>query len=322
MSPPSLSFDITKLLEQDLKEAWHVGRENEHRWNQKLAWATYDRYLTLIDGPDFYIDVEKLWNKPAAMYFEQSAQFGCHKEDRGHPCIELLFITTIYEAWRFQCGDQINIEFDHFTLQDIVEAHKRLSQFAKEHQSEDKNYRLQKTYPEVIMVCDRHEFGASQMKGGHRNLRKVAEHQTVLVVRTSHNESISFAKLMPHALPLERSDVCADLAVRVSFSIAIAFFVALERDMGEPQGSNSKDYDDKLSKQDVPDGFDRIVNKHPETWITAVLAKAEKGNPEYDILSDMEKAIKRVEACAAGKACPEYGLELDEWSRKWKSSYD
>jgi hypothetical protein len=205
--------------------------------------------------------VRKAWNKTTAFYFEQGAQT-TYLEGKGYMCIARRYIASIYEASRVQCGESLNIEFGHFlanpiritaqgprNIREIVAVHQEICNFAKSHHSSDENYYIQKSYPDVIFVCDRDDTFVEEDWDVVRSLREIALRQTVLVVRISSSEHASLAKLVPHALPLDRADADDLEVVRVSLWIAISYFVDLEKQMEEPQSQKSPIYDDKLNVQ-------------------------------------------------------------------------
>jgi hypothetical protein len=112
-------------------------------------------------------------------------------------------MASIYEAWRFKCGEHLNIEFGHFlanpvrittrgpqTLRQIVAVHQEICDFAKTHHSPDENYHTQESYTEVIVVCDRDDNRPSMDRSVEEalkveSLREMALQQTVLIVRTT-----------------------------------------------------------------------------------------------------------------------------------------
>jgi hypothetical protein len=106
--------------------------------------------------------------------------------------------------------------------------------------------------------------------------------------------------------------------------------LAVHKEMEQPRSGRLPVYDNSLNVHTTPQSFDRIVNKLPETWSTAVMARAKQDG--YDFISypkterrecpdDIEKAVMKIKAKATGEPC-HYDLELDEWDRRWKPGYD
>jgi hypothetical protein len=133
-----------------------------------------------------------------------------------------------------------------------------------------------------------------------------------------------------HALPLDRTDAEGLDIIRTSLSIAVEYFVGLEKEMEQPRSGRLPVYDNNLNVHTTPQSFDRIVNKLPKTWSTAVMARAKQDG--YDFMSypkterrgfpdDIEKAVMRIKTKATREPC-HYDLELDEWDRRWKPGYD
>lgn len=320
-------------IEQGLTNAWHFQREAVFRWERKVIWSTVDSYLTVLDdstvSPGQYIRRD-LFNKPTAVYFEQSAQFGCYNEERGYPCISRIDMAATYEAWRARCGDEFDMEYGHYlanpvritkrgpkSLSEIVEAHQALCNIAKERGLEDDNYRIQASYPSVIIVFD-HEKKLGRDEDGRINLRKVAEQSSVLVMRTGSSSGIevSLDDLDPHALPLERADAENMDVRRVPLAVAVDFIVSLE---ARTKDNRIHKYDDKLCRHDFPKGVDRAVRIHPQTWVAALMAERTKVGSEMP--HDVSEAIQRIEARNAGVPC-DWDFEHMDWQSNLKSGHD
>jgi hypothetical protein len=75
------------------------------------------------------------------------------------------------------------------TLGEITQLHQEICAFAKEYEPEDEKYRMHRSYPQVLLVCDRLPSShAAEEDDGSIKLRKVAQEQTVLVVKSSLRE--------------------------------------------------------------------------------------------------------------------------------------
>ncbi|KAF1851618.1 uncharacterized protein K460DRAFT_270540 [Cucurbitaria berberidis CBS 394.84] len=334
---PSTSPDpIERLLEEDLETAWHFQREAVLRNNLKIIWSPVDSYLTVLKSGVFptHRPCRDMFNKPTAFYFEQSAQCGRYDNIHGYPCIQRIFIASMFEAWRARCGDMLNIEFGHFlanpvritkqgpqTLGEIAVAHRALCDMAQEKGVGDVKHKILESYPVIILICDQEIKTVGMDEDGLINLRKLAEEMTVLVMHTGTSlpSPITLEGLEPHALPLDRSDAHGIEVRRVPIKIAVDFIVGLENRTRGPQKEQAHEYDSDLCRHEVPDGFDRIVKNDPKMWVPALMASAMRKG--YDSLKDTREAIQRIEARAAGVSC-DFDFEHEEWSRHWKSGYD
>jgi hypothetical protein len=181
------------------------------------------------------------------------------------------------------------------------------------------------------LVCDRND---NENEEGDefkvKSLREIAQTQTVLVIFTSKSKRVPLDILALHALPLDQIDTEGLDIIRTSLFITIEYFVALEKEMEQPRSGRLPVYDNSRDVHTTPQSFDRIVNKLPETWSTAMMARAKQDG--YDFMSypktercgfpdNIEKAVMRIKAKATGEPCHS-DLELDEWDRRWKPGYD
>jgi hypothetical protein len=107
--------------------------------------------------------------------------------------------------------------------------------------------------------------------------------------------------------------------VHVLLATAIAYIVCMEIRMGEPQSLKTDNYDATLRGPTIPKVFDRIVTRHPDMWVTAMMAVARKNG--YNSLKDIRQAIERIEARAAGVEY-EFPMEHESWMRVWKLGYE
>jgi hypothetical protein len=165
----------------------------------------------------------------------------------------------------------------------------------------------------VLLVCDRLPSShAAEEDDGSIKLKKVAQGQTVLVVKSSLSRDISFDGLASHALPLERSDMKELVVMRVPPSVVVDFIIALEIKMGEPQGRNPNRFDTELCSVETPFGFNSIVTPHPATWAAAMTAVAR--NYGNDSMNKWRWPGMRI---AAGVSGQPYELEQDPWREDW-----
>ncbi|KAF2014995.1 hypothetical protein BU24DRAFT_226278 [Aaosphaeria arxii CBS 175.79] len=327
------------VIEEDLKTAWYFYREEKFRQNLKDNWSTVDGYTTFLDtgiepthGP-----LRDTYNKPTAVYFEQSAQCGCYDNVRGYPCVSRVFIASIFEAWRARCGDEMDIEFGHFlanpdritkrgpkNLSEIAVAHQAICEMAKAKAIDKKyeNYEILPSYPAVILIFDRTPNGNEPDEDGYYNLRKNAERVTVLVMKTGASmvDDVTLEDLDNYALPLERSDANGIDIRRVPLSIAVDFIVTLENRMRAQEKKKRQRFDSELGPFELPKGFDPIVKSDPQMWAAALMAPSST-EKKTDPWSNVQQAIRRIEARASGIPS---GVDFEhvEWMRHWKSGYD
>jgi hypothetical protein len=313
------------LLEQHLIEYWHHIREEHFRFNRRTIWSSYDPYLTVLgDNPPVRFPIHHhyrdMWNKPTCMYFEPTSYSTSPPR---------IVFAAIYEAWRHDCGEYWNPEYGHFmanpvriaeqgpkTLGEIIEIHKEICALGKEHEPDDGKYGMHKSYLQVLLVCDKRPT-FSKEDDGYVSLKKVAEEQTVLVVRTRAPGNISIGEMATHALPAERSDV-GDLDVlRVPLSIAVKHMIALETYMGESQGKNPNRFDTELLTLETPLGFNSIFTYHPAMWGAAMAEMARKhGNCS---MVPWRWPAMRI---AEGVSGQPHELEEDHWRHYWKPGYE
>ena len=321
-------------IEQDLAIAWHFQREAVFRSRLKTIWSTVDNYLTVLDAiivPPQHIRRD-MFNKPTAVYFEQSAQFGAYDDKYGYPSLQRIFMAATYEAWRARCGDELDMEYGHFlanpvritkrgpkSLSEIAEAHQTLCNIAERCGLADDQYGIQASYPAVVIVCDQKISpvgGFELYEDGLISLRKVAEQLPVLVMRTgSPLIEVSLDDLDPHALPLERADAESMNVRRVPLAVAVDFIVSLE---ARTKDSRVHKYDDKLCHHEVPEGVDPIVRTDPQTWVAALMAAGTKLGSETP--RNVREAVQRIEARNSGVSC-DFDFEHIEWSYRWKPGY-
>lgn len=320
-------------MEENLEIVWHFQREGIVRNNLKTIWSTVDSNLTVLNAgvaPPL-IPRRDMCNKPTALYFEQSAQYGRYDGLYGYPCIQRIFITAIYEAWRTRCGETLDIEFGHFlanpvritkqgpqSLSEIVTAHRNTCNLAKEYGLGGDEHKVQKSYPAVILVVVRKAEGSATDEDGLVNLRRVTEQLTVLVIRTDASLTFTLDSLEPHTLPLERSDAHGLDVRRVLLVVAVDFIVSLEGRTSEATKWTTKKYDNNLSCHEVPKGFDQSARNDPRTWVAALMAACTEKGP--GCMTNIQEALQRLEGHTSGELC-DVGLEHDEWSHRWKSGY-
>jgi hypothetical protein len=234
-----------------------------------------------------------------------------------------------------------DMEFGHFlanpiritqrgprNLSEIAAVHQNMCNIGKKSGLGDETYEILKSYPAVILICDRNvdgaSMGATRDDDGLINLRKVAEHLTVLVMRTgaSSSHQVLLDDLEPHALPLGRSDAHGIDVRRVSLSIAVDFIVSLENRIRGPKKRMVHTYDSDLCRyHEIPDGFDQTVKNDPQLWVAVMKESIAKNGP--DCLKNTQEAIQQIKSRVSWVYTAfDLGFEHDEWSRHWKSGYD
>ncbi|KAH5447272.1 hypothetical protein HBI65_205750 [Parastagonospora nodorum] len=200
----------------------------------------------------------------------------------------------------------------------IAEIHLEMCAFAKEYEPEDEKYRMHRSYPQVLLVCDKISVPEEAKEdGGYDNLKKFAEQQTVLFVRTRAPGDISLASMATHALPLERSDMRNLDILRVTLSIAVKYMIALETQMGESQGKNPNRFDTNLLSVETPLGFDPIVRLHLVMGSAAMAEVARKHG-----ICSMEQLAWPAIRIAVGVSGQPYELKQDPWRHYWKPGYE
>jgi hypothetical protein len=255
-----VSNELKSLVRADLKKAWHFLRVDSFRQETRIRWATTDRYRIHLDDMVGNLDPEKLsylCNKPTAFYWLQSAQQTDATGEKNQT--PKIILAAIYEEWRRCYNNEPNIEFGHFfanpvritstgppTVAGIIKAHRslcvqasslinqvegRADNVIERQPSSSQHYSVLPLYHALVVIIDRldsfyHEE-CRRETDGLISLRKIAQHQTVLIARTGVeeglHESISFESLKSHSLPLDRFDVVTKSIdiVRVSLATAV-----------------------------------------------------------------------------------------------------
>lgn len=88
-------------VEQDLALAWHFQCEVVFRSNVKTTWSTVDDYLTVLDARVVSSRQHirrDMFNNPAAVYFDKSAQVGADDDTYGYLSLRRIFTAATYEA--------------------------------------------------------------------------------------------------------------------------------------------------------------------------------------------------------------------------------
>jgi hypothetical protein len=239
-----------------------------------------------------------------------------------------IILAAIYDEWLRCHNPKPNIEYGHFfanpvritptgpsTVRGVIDAHcslrtqasslinqakGRADNIIKLLPSSSEDYSLRPLYHAIVVIID-HLNRREPESDGFISLRKLAQHQTVLVARTGIEEGlsapISFESLKPQSLPLERSDVITQGVdvVRVSLAAAVQFIVSLEvrEDLASPKTNNELSLDISLGPHS-PKGFEdnRQVSHNPETWADALMVAAEKHG--YDNVCGTWSSIRRV----------------------------
>jgi hypothetical protein len=77
------------------------------------------------------------------------------------------------------------------TLGEITQLHQGICAFAKEYEPENEKYRMHRSYPQVLLVCDRLPSShAVEEDVRSIKLKEVAQGQIVLVVKSSLSKDI------------------------------------------------------------------------------------------------------------------------------------
>ena len=205
-----VSEDLKRLVREDLIKAWHFSRVQEFFFYRKREWTTIDSQKITLGTEFSRLDTEALQgicNNPTAFYWLQSAQMiGASGELNVDPPI---IFATIYEE-RSRCKEP-DIEFGHFlanpirilpngpsTVSAVVEAHDRLcvhaSDFVDNNNVEASPcYRLQPLYHAIIVLLDQlvpPNQREVDKTSGLISLRRYAQQQSVLLVRTGREEGL------------------------------------------------------------------------------------------------------------------------------------
>ncbi|KAL8906886.1 MAG: hypothetical protein Q9207_001741 [Kuettlingeria erythrocarpa] len=342
--PETLSPALKAEIRADLIEAWHFYGENVERivLNDK-------RGIIRLE------DLRRVCNKPTACYWLQSAQV-VFKGVRIDP--DQVTFGAMYEEWR-ACypENRPNIEYGHFlanpvritsagptTVSEVLDAHRSLcaqtsTLSTQAHATANErpenipawyarydHYSLTPLYPAIILIMDRVNDSAKELsmaKDGFLRLRRFAQLQTILLVRTGDDNRlrapISFDSLKDQSLPLDRSDATGqeDNIVRVTLATAVKFITNLEEReaSAQPDTHYRKPIDPSLCPR-APEGFegDKQVCYDPETWADANLAAAERHG--YDTDYDIGESVRRV---LAGREGEDYlQFEHTPFRNKWR----
>ena len=348
-----VSDDMKALIRADLKKAWYFARVENFRYELKTRWETTDSYRMVLDNALGEVEPQKLkylCNKPTAFYWLQSAQ-GKNGYTGERMLMPKLTLAAIYEEWTRSHNIEPNIEYGHFfanpvritatgpsTIQGVLEAHRSLCRQAsrlidqaggradniiERNPSTSQHYALSPLYRALVVIIDhRIEITDHQIEpDGFISLRKVAQDQSVLIMRTGLEEGlsapISFESLKSQSLSLKRPDVTMQGldVIRVSLASAVHFIVNLEmRENHADPKSMDEDTLDKSLDTYPPKGYDIQVSHSPETWVDAVMAAAEEHG--YDNVLATWISIRRIEASKIGE---DFGpFKYEPFGREWR----
>jgi hypothetical protein len=330
------------LVRADLKKAWHFLRETEFRENTKSKWATTDYLRITLEDSVGKVEPRKfkyLCNKPTAFYWLQSAQ---QTDASGQKTqTPKIIFAAIYEEWLRSHDTEPNIEYGHFfanpvritstgpsTIRGVIDAHRslctqtsslinqakrRADNIIEQRPSSSQHYSLLSLYHAIIVIIDRLDRLKPE-SDGFISLRKLAQHQTVLIARTGAEEGlsvpISFESLKSQSLPLKRSDVIAQDVdvVRVSLATAVQFMVSLEikEKLAIPETKDEFPLDTSLCPYPPPKGFEENdqVCYSPEAWADALMVAAERHG--YNNIPETWESVRRVQAGLIGEGFCEF----------------
>jgi len=338
-----VSNELKSLVRADLKKEWHFLRVVNFRQETRIRWATTDRYRIRLDDMVGNLDPEKLsylCNKPTAFYWLQSAQRTDATGEKNQT--PKIILAAIYEEWRRCYNNEPNIEFGHFfanpvritstgpsTVAGIIKAHRslcvqasslinqvegRADNVIERQPSSSQHYSVLPLYHALVVIIDRldsfyHEE-CRRESDGLISLRKIAQHQTVLIARTGVeeglHESISFESLKSHSLPLDRFDVVTKSIdiVRVSLATAVQFITDLEKaeDRRRLVTGEESPLDASICPIFYPKEFETLgekANRNPEAWADGMIKAAEKYGYDNDFTT--WESIRRVQAGLVGE---------------------
>ncbi|KAL8828241.1 MAG: hypothetical protein Q9170_006685 [Blastenia crenularia] len=286
-------------------------------------------------------------NQPAAFYWLQPAQTQtCYGETS---VTSRPIFAAMYEEWRRCYPDnRPDFEFGHFfanpvrvtasgptTVPEIIDAHKSLCTQAStllsnvkdrpeeyrefcnahrgaEYPSDLQNHALNPLYYSIILMIDNLDSlndDYDREIDGYLSLPKIAQYQTVLIVRTGNEQGlsapISFESLETQLRPLKRNDIAGEgtEVIRVSLVVAIQFITSLERrEESANSAARKRNRVDAryypIPSEDLGEN-EEIIQYDPELWADANFVRAKKhGIRKY---SAMETSVLRVLSRRAGE---------------------
>ncbi|KAL9016108.1 MAG: hypothetical protein Q9185_006519 [Variospora sp. 1 TL-2023] len=315
-TPEPLSAGLKAEMRVDLIEAWHYYREANFRGELKIPWLLpADHYRVILEnecGKVCHKNLRFFCNQPTACYWLRSAQDILIDMDQ-------LTFGAIYEEWRASYPEnRPDMEYGHFlanpvritasgptTVSGILEAHRSLysqaSALLAKFQADAglypygasafhdifKHCSVTPLYPAIVLVVDRMvskpDQASNTSSDGYIRLGKIAQLQSVLMVRTGQEEQlsapISFASIRDRSLPLDRADTIGreDDIIRVDIATAVQFITALERRevSAKPDTYYRRPIQPALCPS-APKGFEEKCRYSPEAWADANLVAAEK----------------------------------------------
>jgi len=267
-----LSSEIIAEVREDLKRDWFIPKLDEYRLELGHIWSPPNPLypvhgmleLQSIQNPQErgrkipYIDTWKeylFYNKATVLYWTQSAS---EMIGRKGPVI----LGGIWNAWFDALGREPQIQLDEFfavpvgvreeyakTVPGILRAHEKIcAQIRKTvEQNSRANYLIKMCEPwpdpryfklhsiceALIVVFDKYNPVATEKHAdGFRHYDDVAEKQSILLVRTGHENGlsapISFESLKDKTLPLGRNENMGTIdIVRVPLQVGIQFVASL-----------------------------------------------------------------------------------------------
>ena len=342
-----ISEELRELIREDLQKKWRCSRLENFRWRVKVNWGTVDGHLVLLNDENGAVTPEQLLlfcNKTTAFYWLQTAQSNGASGER--KLMPRIVFATIYREWSQYYDFQPNIEFGHYianpiritsngpsTIRGVLKAHHSLCMQAcdlmakglasRPLRTELRRHDIHPLYKAIILLIDRYEIDFQSDLDGLFSLEDAAQQQTVLIVRTGLEASlsapISFDSLRAESLPLDRSDVdgqpMIDI-VRTSLTTAVRFILDLEKReiIAYPESVQDCALDPSINPVSPFRAVDGSARHDPETWADALIEAAEKHGYDDDPIT--WTSIRRVQAAMVGENFGE--LTPTPFGNKWK----
>ncbi|KAL9099972.1 MAG: hypothetical protein Q9163_004598 [Psora crenata] len=353
ITPEPISEELRELIREDLQKAWHWERLESFRFRIKYNWGIpVDSQFVLLNDENGTVTRDQLLlfcNKMTAFYWLQTGQLVNAFGERNH--MPRVVFATIYREWAQYFDSQPNIEFGHYianpiritsngpsTIPGVLKAHYSLCMqacdlMAKLRQENELGsnplrtdlwrYNIHPLYKAIMLLIDRFEIDFQSDADNLFRLEDGAQQQTVLIVRTGLEASlsapISFDSLRAESLPLDRSDVdghpMIDI-VRTSLTTAVRFVLDLERReaIASPESVQDGALDPSLNPGPHLRAVDGRAGRDPKTWADSLIEAAEKHG--YDDDHTTRVSIRRVQAAMVGENY--YELTPIPFGNRWK----
>ncbi|KAL9011565.1 MAG: hypothetical protein Q9173_003601 [Seirophora scorigena] len=190
------------------------------------------------------------------------------------------------------------------------------------------HYSVTPLYPAIVLIMDRmassSDVEASTPSDGYIRLEKIAQLQTILMIRTGHDQQlstpISFDSLRDRSFSLGNPDAVGrdeegDI-IRVSIATVVKFITSLEKreaSSAKPFPTRGKKPINPTAGPFPPKGLDRQVCYAPEVWADANLVAAEKHGCDKNL--GTWQSVRRVLARREGEDLMQ--LEQIPFRRTW-----